>query len=217
MGFWPFKVNVAPTRTRRVPRAGERFSTDLLSTEMGDVADISGHGMRVRAGGRMRASVGQVVPLTIRWAGCRVAVKGRVVRVTRTDDGAREVGIQFVDASPRLRAALAHLGQYGFVPGADAGAEEGGARADDAARADRPRKALPDYYKVLGITADASTADIRDAYRRLSRQHHPDVSRDPEAARTFQALADAYRALRDEDARKRYDEALGRTVSASCN
>jgi hypothetical protein len=217
VGFWPFKISLTSTRTRRVPRAGERFSTDLLSTDLGDVADISGHGMRVRAAGRVRASVGQVVPLTIRWAGCRVSVKGRVVRVARTDDGAREVGIQFVDASPRLRAALAHLGQYGFVPGTDAGAEESGARADDAAHRGRPRKALPDYYRVLGVTADASTAEIRDAYRRLSRQHHPDVSRHPEAARTFQALADAYRALRDDSARKRYDEALGRPVSASCN
>jgi hypothetical protein len=217
VGFWPFIVNVASARTRWVPRAGERFSTDLLSTELGDVADISGHGMRVRAVGRVRASVGQVVPLTIRWADCRLSVKGRVVRVARTDDGAREVGVQFVDASPRVRAALAHLGQYGFVPGAGGGPEEYGARAGDAAQGGRPRKALPDHYKVLGVTAGASAAEIRDAYRRLSLQHHPDVSRDPEAARTFQALADAYRALRNDDARKRYDEARGRAVGASCN
>ena len=213
MGFWPFNVSVTMPRARRVARAGERFPTDMLSTELGDVADISGYGLRVRAGGRVRVSVGQVLPLTIRWADCRVAVKGRVVRVTRTDDGRKEVGVQFVDASPRLRAALAHLGQYGFVPGA-------GGPSDESVGAGGPRigragKAVPDYYKVLGVSPDASAAEIRQAYYQASRQHHPDVSKDSGAAAKFQALADAYRALRDDAARKRYDEARGQAVVAA--
>jgi hypothetical protein len=151
-----------------------------------------------------------VIALTIRWADCRLVVKGRVVWVTRSGDGGREVGVQFVQPSPRLRAVLAHLGQFGFVPGAGSESESSGGTPRG-----RRGKQAPDYYNVLGVNADASAEDLRRAYYRLSRDHHPDVSDDPAAARKFQALAEAYRALRDPEARRRYDEARNEAVGAA--
>jgi len=209
---WFTKVAGKARSTRRVKRVAERFYTDLLTTELGEVADISGHGMRIRARQGQRARRGTVVPLTIRWADCRVTVKCRVVRLGSADDGSAEIGVTFVDPSPRLRAAMEHLGQFGFVPGADGGTEA--SEATGAARRGKG-KAPPDHYKTLGVGPDASAAEIRQAYYRLSRLHHPDVSRDPASARKFQALAEAYRALRDENDRRRYDAARAGVAGAA--
>jgi hypothetical protein len=207
---WFHKVRGAAGRTARVNRAAERFATDLLTTELGEVADISGHGLRIRAREGLRVARGKVMPLTVRWGDCRLTVKCRVVRSGRAPDGSAEIGVVFIDPSPRLRAALEHLGRFGFVPGAgDEGAAPGSSGTG------RPGKRPPDHYRVLGVSPDATAAEIRQAYYQLSRQHHPDVSRDPASAKKFQALAEAYRALRDADDRRRYDAARLGAVGAA--
>ena len=63
-----------------------------------------------------------------------------------------------------------------------------------------------DYYAVLGVARDASDADIKKAYRRLARQYHPDVSKDPEGERKFKEVAEAYATLRDPEKRAAYDQ-----------
>jgi curved DNA-binding protein len=65
--------------------------------------------------------------------------------------------------------------------------------------------AFRDYYDVLGVPRDASAEDIRRAYRKLARQHHPDVNKDPEAEDRFKEVAEAYEVLRDPEKRERYD------------
>jgi molecular chaperone DnaJ len=66
-----------------------------------------------------------------------------------------------------------------------------------------------DYYRILGISRDASAAAIKRAYRRLAKRYHPDVAADP-IPEAFQDLQAAYETLADADRRRRYDEALGR-------
>jgi curved DNA-binding protein CbpA len=65
-----------------------------------------------------------------------------------------------------------------------------------------------DYYRLLGVTQDASTHEIRRAYRRLARQHHPDRNPQPDSPERFRALADAYAVLNDPSRRARYDHIL---------
>jgi curved DNA-binding protein len=65
--------------------------------------------------------------------------------------------------------------------------------------------AFRDYYEVLGVPRDASSDDIRGAYRKLARQHHPDVNKDPGAEDRFKEIAEAYEVLRDPEKRERYD------------
>jgi curved DNA-binding protein len=66
--------------------------------------------------------------------------------------------------------------------------------------------AFRDYYETLGVPRDASNADIRKAYRKLARENHPDVNKEPGADDRFKEISEAYEVLRDPDKRKRYDQ-----------
>jgi curved DNA-binding protein CbpA len=61
---------------------------------------------------------------------------------------------------------------------------------------------------VLGVARDASAPEIRRAYRRLARQHHPDRNPQPNGAERFRRLAEAYAVLNDPADRARYDHTL---------
>jgi len=63
-----------------------------------------------------------------------------------------------------------------------------------------------DYYKVLGIGRDAKQDEIKKAYRKLARKHHPDVSSEPNAATKFKEVGEAYAVLRDPKKRAAYDQ-----------
>ena len=62
-----------------------------------------------------------------------------------------------------------------------------------------------DYYDVLGVTRDASDADIKKAFRRLARELHPDVNSGAGAEEQFKEAAEAYEVLSDADRRATYD------------
>jgi curved DNA-binding protein len=62
-----------------------------------------------------------------------------------------------------------------------------------------------DFYDVLGVSRNASQEEIQQAYRRLARQHHPDVNKDPEAEERFKDISEAYDVLSDPETRRRYD------------
>ncbi|WP_165748537.1 DnaJ C-terminal domain-containing protein [Cellulophaga sp. Z1A5H] len=64
-----------------------------------------------------------------------------------------------------------------------------------------------DYYKVLGITKSASASDIKKAYRKMARKHHPDLNPDnAEAEKNFKKINEANEVLSDVEKRKKYDQ-----------
>src|SRR5438477_8462494 len=70
---------------------------------------------------------------------------------------------------------------------------------------------MTDYYQVLGITQTASATEIKSAYRKLARKHHPDVNRGSEkAAREFAMLSLAYHTLIDPQERAFHDQQLNK-------
>jgi|tagenome__1003787_1003787.scaffolds.fasta_scaffold20962797_3 curved DNA-binding protein len=62
-----------------------------------------------------------------------------------------------------------------------------------------------DFYEVLGVSRDAGREELQQAYRRLARQNHPDVNKDPAAEERFKEINEAYSVLSDPELRKRYD------------
>src|SRR5699024_4396196 len=63
-----------------------------------------------------------------------------------------------------------------------------------------------DYYDVLGVSKDASKAEIKKAFRKLARKYHPDVSKEENAEEKFKEINEAYETLYDDQKRAQYDQ-----------
>src|SRR5438034_1238399 len=64
-----------------------------------------------------------------------------------------------------------------------------------------------DYYSTLGVAKTANAKELKQAYRKLARKHHPDVNPgDKSAESKFKEINEAYEVLGDPDKRKKYDE-----------
>jgi curved DNA-binding protein len=68
-----------------------------------------------------------------------------------------------------------------------------------------PRADRRDFYQVLDVPRTATQDEIQKAYRKLARQHHPDVNKDPGAEDRFKEISEAYDVLSDPQTRRRYD------------
>ncbi len=62
-----------------------------------------------------------------------------------------------------------------------------------------------DYYDVLGVPRNSSKDQIKDAYRKLAMQYHPDRNKSPDAEEKFKEISEAYAVLSDDEKRQQYD------------
>ena len=63
-----------------------------------------------------------------------------------------------------------------------------------------------DYYEVLGVSKDASEAEIKSAFRKKAKEYHPDINKSPDAPEKFKEAQEAYACLSDKDNRAKYDK-----------
>ncbi|CAN8283885.1 unnamed protein product [Cochlearia groenlandica] len=66
-------------------------------------------------------------------------------------------------------------------------------------------RADADYYSVLGVSKNATKSEIKSAYRKLARNYHPDVNKDPGAEEKFKEISNAYEVLSDDEKKSLYD------------
>ncbi len=64
---------------------------------------------------------------------------------------------------------------------------------------------MADHYETLGVQRNASSEEIKKAYRKLARELHPDVNPSEQAQEKFKSVTHAYEVLGDEQSRRSYD------------
>jgi len=62
-----------------------------------------------------------------------------------------------------------------------------------------------DYYQTLGVAREASQDEIKQAYRKLARKHHPDLNKEADAEARFKEIGEAYEVQKDLEKRAAYD------------
>jgi hypothetical protein len=184
-------------------RRATRHKTESLSCDLGRVVDLSTQGMRVACTGKPPLQTGQSGKVKLRIPEGAIAVMGRAVWSRRTGFRKYEMGLEFLNVKRSVQLALESIARFGFL-GVGAGSGGGGA-ADEEPAVVRATIDLPDYYAVLGVASHATDDEIRDAFRQLARQYHPDVSKDPNSAERFIAVQEAYEFLKDPKRRRTYD------------
>lgn len=74
-----------------------------------------------------------------------------------------------------------------------------------------------DYYQILEIERNATSIDIKLAYRKLARKYHPDITKDARGEEKFKEIAEAYATLKDDDKRREYDKRENEQMQQEAN
>ena len=68
---------------------------------------------------------------------------------------------------------------------------------------------LENYYEILGVSVNSTTAEIKSAYRKLARKYHPDINKAADAMNKFKNITKAYETLSNQKLREQYNTLNG--------
>jgi len=151
-----------------------------------------------------------------------VSQRQAVVHLAEQHFGDVRVQLAMMGAEPKDETRLLEVRYLGRAKARGSGERTAFAWVDGGWKAVFPERVLrkwfdgtegrpgdaPSLYQVLGIPAGADEAAIKKAYRRMVKQWHPDVCREPDAEAQFRAIQRAYEILRDPVTRAKYDAGL---------
>ena len=180
-------------------RRAERWQTAVVSCALGPIVDISRTGMSVRVQRNTGLAPGSEIDLELTAPSDAMDVRARVVRVRPIGGGRSEIALEFVGLAADDLVTLENLVRHGKrrLPGMFTN-DQHRAKLVEALR-------LPDYYRVLGLGADATMEQVQRAYRALARQYHPDVCREDGAQQRFCLINEAHETLGEPEKRLAYD------------
>ena len=185
-----------------------RHETDAVSCPLGDILDLSGTGMRVGFKGRCPIKVGQTVPVKLKTPHGSLTLAARAVWRRRTGlIGGYQIGFSFDSIKPNQVVALATIARFGFIAPEGVQPSPGEATPNESAPVGGSPEmveaniVLAEYYECLGLPTDATPQDVKNAYRQLARQYHPDVAPGEDNQRKFMQLREAYELISDHQRR----------------
>ncbi len=215
LGWLSKKMNPAAEANWRLRKA-ERFAGETVRCALGEIIDVSATGLRVRCAGKPPIKPGGVLPLRLQFGDGSMQLQAQVRWCKRRGLKRHEIGLQFVNLKPGMLKVLDAIARFGMASAAkhlpDPPTPE--PQADDTQQGQEPRKPhvlvdLPNYFHVLGLTSQATDADIKSRYRKLAVTCHPDRSSEPDAMQKFEAISEAYHVLSDPQRREAYVRLVG--------
>lgn len=211
------KPDSAGARHRRV---AARHVVDGLHSALGSVVDLSSTGMRIWSTRQPHATIGMALPLVLADGDQRISLTAKVMWIRKVEQGVGwQIGLHFtgVDA-PTVQALETYVkaGYFTTDPAMrrklyqdEPSFEKPAAPAEEpASAASSPRADIIDLYQLLGVGQGASAEEIRQVYRRLARQLHPDNCDEPDAGERFTRIAKAFAVLKNATSREQYDRLL---------
>ncbi|MEM1446309.1 MAG: DnaJ domain-containing protein [Planctomycetota bacterium] len=195
------KGTPAPRRHKRHGGKGK------ARCELGDVLDISAGGMRIGCPGKPPLKPGAAATIHVKTSAGRETLNVRCCWVRRSGlFGKWQIGLKFIGITEAQAERLGIIAEYGFIPehkqpkkpeDAKAKPEPTEGQGDGEAQGpSRLEQELAPHFAVLELEPGADTTQVRDAYRRLVRTCHPDVTDSDEAREQFLKIQQAYDAIR---------------------
>ncbi len=169
---------------------------------LGTVVDLSPSGLKAQTTVKPSVLIGHTLSIHVEAGDRKFDIMGKVVWIKRAARFKKEwrLGVQFEDQSDAVRDAISSIANAFRIKSPDESADT------QATQTATVSVDVDDLYVLLGLTQSASTDDIREAYRKLAFQWHPDRCSQPGAVEVFDRINKAHAILRDPASRRRYDD-----------
>lgn len=214
MQGWPWKKNPEPGDASWRKRKANRYGGETVQCALGEILDVSASGMRVMCNGKPPVMQGGVMPVKLCFSDGSLPVSVQVRWCKRRGLKRYEIGLQFIQLKPGVEKVLEAIARFGMAEAAKHMEQSNKRHASNKQhkrKTTKPRAEveLPNYYKALELSPDATHAEIKSSYRRLATLFHPDRNTSPEAIKRFEKINEAYHVLRDAQRRDSYARMAG--------